>query len=75
MADMRLLIYGAGVIGSTYAVYFSKVGYDVSVYARGKRLEELETKGLCYPEKGKIRLQMHIMKQRIPQKQEKNCRL
>jgi 2-dehydropantoate 2-reductase len=52
---MRLLIYGAGVIGSTYAVYFSKAGHDVSVYARGKRLEELETKGLRYPEKGKIR--------------------
>jgi 2-dehydropantoate 2-reductase len=55
MADMRLLIYGAGVIGSIYAVYFSKAGYDVSVYARGKRLEELETKGLRYLEKSKIR--------------------
>jgi 2-dehydropantoate 2-reductase len=51
---MRLLIYGAGVIGSTYAVYFSKVGYDVSVYARGKRLEVLKTKGLRYLEKDKI---------------------
>jgi 2-dehydropantoate 2-reductase len=51
---VRLLIYGAGVIGSTYAVYFSKAGYDVSVYARGKRLEALQTKGLHYLEKNKI---------------------
>jgi 2-dehydropantoate 2-reductase len=51
---VRLLIYGAGVIGSTYAVYFSKAGYDVSVYARGKRLEALQTKGLHYLEKNEI---------------------
>ena len=36
---MRLLIYGAGVIGSLYAALFAEAGYDVSVYARGKRLE------------------------------------
>jgi 2-dehydropantoate 2-reductase len=51
---VRLLIYGAGVIGSTYAVYFSKAGYDVSVYARGKRLEVLQTKGLQYYVKNEI---------------------
>ncbi|MCD8036081.1 MAG: ketopantoate reductase family protein [Clostridiales bacterium] len=45
---MRILIYGAGVIGSLYAVLFSKVGYEVSVYARGRRLQELKTKGLLY---------------------------
>lgn len=38
---MRLLIYGAGVIGCWYAVLFSKVGYDTTIYARGKRLELL----------------------------------
>ena len=30
---MKILIYGAGVIGSLYAVYFSHAGYSVSVIA------------------------------------------
>jgi len=45
---MRILIYGAGVIGSLYAVLFSKAGYEVAAYARGRRLQELKTKGLLY---------------------------
>lgn len=35
---MKLLIYGAGVIGCLYAAAFSKAGYDTSVYARGNKL-------------------------------------
>lgn len=49
---MRILIYGAGVIGSTYAVYLSRTGCEVTVLARGHRLEELCQKGLLY-RKGK----------------------
>lgn len=45
---MRILIYGAGVIGSTYAVYLSRSGCEVTVLARGHRLEELFSKGLQY---------------------------
>lgn len=52
---MRLLIYGAGVIGSLYAALFGEAGYDVTVYARGRRLELLESKGLLYLQKGKIK--------------------
>ena len=51
---MRLLIYGAGVIGCWYAVLFSKAGYDTTVYARGKRLELLRKEGLRYEAKGKV---------------------
>ena len=51
---MRLLIYGAGVIGCWYAVLFSKAGYDTTIYARGKRLILLQKEGLCYELKGKI---------------------
>ena len=51
---MRLLIYGAGVIGCWYAVLFSKGGYDTTIYARGKRLILLQNEGLCYELKGKI---------------------
>lgn len=52
---MKLLIYGAGVIGSLYAALFGEAGYDVTVYARGRRLELLECKGLLYLQKGKIK--------------------
>lgn len=45
---MRVLIYGAGVIGSLYAAYLSQSGCEVSVYARGRRLAELNEKGLLY---------------------------
>lgn len=45
---MRILIYGAGVIGSIYAFYLSRSGCEVAVLARGHRLEELRQKGLLY---------------------------
>lgn len=51
---MRLLIYGAGVIGCWYAVLFSKAGYDTTIYARGERLELLRKEGLRYEVKGKV---------------------
>lgn len=31
---MRILIFGAGVIGSLYGALLAEAGYDVSVYAR-----------------------------------------
>ena len=52
---MRILIYGAGVIGSLYGALLAEAGYDVSVYARGLRLESLKRDGLQYKYKGKIR--------------------
>ena len=52
---MRILIFGAGVIGSLYGAMFAEAGYDVSVYARGRRLESLTQDGLLYKRKGKIR--------------------
>lgn len=45
---MRILIYGAGVIGSLYGVLLSRAGHEVWVYARGKRLESLKQNGLLY---------------------------
>jgi len=45
---MRLLIYGAGVIGSLYASLFGEAGFDATVYARGRRLESFSQKGLRY---------------------------
>ena len=48
---MRILIYGAGVIGSLYAALFAEAGYDTNIYARGKRLEALRNNGLQYKKK------------------------
>ena len=52
---MRILIYGAGVIGSLYAVLFAETGYDTSIYARCKRLEFLKKNGLLYKKNQNIR--------------------
>lgn len=51
---MKLLIYGAGVIGSLYAALFSEAGYDTTVYARGQRFTSLKKDGLLYEKNGKI---------------------
>lgn len=42
----KILIFGAGAIGSIFAAMISKCGYDVTILARGKRYEELQNKGL-----------------------------
>ncbi len=52
---MRILIYGAGVIGSLYAALFAESGIETGVYARGQRLENLRRNGLRYERNGAIR--------------------
>lgn len=43
---MKLLVYGAGVIGSYLAHVLCAAGHDVSILARGQRKEELTKNGL-----------------------------
>ena len=43
---MKVLVYGAGVLGSLYAARLKKSGHDVTVLARGKRFDEIEAHGL-----------------------------
>ena len=63
---MRILIYGAGVIGSTYAVYLSRSGCEVTVLARGHRLEALCQKGLLYRNgRAVLKAEVRIM-ERLP---------
>ena len=38
---MRLLIFGAGVLGTFYAVKLLACGHDVTVLARGRRAAQL----------------------------------
>lgn len=42
----KILIYGAGVIGSTYGGLLAKSGHNVTLLARNRRLAELREKGL-----------------------------
>lgn len=48
MSETKILIAGAGVIGSIYAVNLSKAGYAVTMLARSQRLSELQKKGLVF---------------------------
>ena len=52
---MRILIYGAGVIGSLYAVLLKEAGYDTTIYARGHRLDILQNQGLLYKKNNHIK--------------------
>ena len=51
---MRVLIYGAGVIGSLYAALLSETCVETAVYARGQRLKDLQLNGLRYEKNGVI---------------------
>lgn len=53
--QIRLLIIGAGVIGSVYALRFAQYGLDVTLMARGKRLDTLKRNGLLYNHNGTIK--------------------
>jgi ketopantoate reductase (EC 1.1.1.169) len=53
---MRILIYGAGVIGSLYGALLSEVDLNVTLYARGRRLETLRRSGLRYRTKDGVKL-------------------
>ncbi|MDR1640804.1 MAG: ketopantoate reductase family protein [Clostridiales bacterium] len=44
--QMKVLVYGAGVIGCFLAHTLCEAGQEVSILARGKRREELESSGL-----------------------------
>jgi len=43
---MKILVYGAGVIGSIYAARLHEAGCDVTLLARAKRYEDLKQNGI-----------------------------
>jgi 2-dehydropantoate 2-reductase len=47
---MKILIYGAGVLGSLYAARLCESGQDVTLLARGARLTELQANGIVLEE-------------------------
>ncbi len=50
---MRLLIFGAGVLGTFYAAKLQAVGHDVTVLARGRRAVQIRDHGLMVQERGR----------------------
>jgi 2-dehydropantoate 2-reductase len=44
--EMKVLVYGAGVLGSLYAARLKESGHDVTVLARGGRFDEIEARGI-----------------------------
>jgi 2-dehydropantoate 2-reductase len=56
----KILVFGAGVIGSLYAAKFALSGQNVTVLARNKRLQELEFKGLLISENGKNTISANV---------------
>ncbi|OBZ18482.1 ketopantoate reductase [Bacillus sp. FJAT-27264] len=58
----RILIFGAGVIGSMYAMKFIEAGFDVSLFAHSNRYKSLRENGLQYIEKGTVRsIQVNVI--------------
>lgn len=51
----RILIFGAGVIGSIYAMKFIEAGLDVTMFARSNRFKTLKENGLQYNQKGVVK--------------------
>ena len=43
---MKILVYGAGNIGSLYAAKLKDAGHDVTILARGARLHEIREHGI-----------------------------
>jgi 2-dehydropantoate 2-reductase len=46
LVPMKILVYGAGVLGTLYAARLQDSGQDVSLVARGRRLANLRQHGL-----------------------------
>lgn len=44
--QMRILVFGAGVIGTTYAWQLSEAGYDVSLFVRKQRMVRYSHSGI-----------------------------
>ncbi len=47
---MKILVYGAGNIGSLYAAKLRNAGNDITILARGQRLQEIREQGILLQE-------------------------
>lgn len=61
---MKILVFGAGVIGITYAWQLSEAGHDVALLVRPGRKQEIESKGIpisCLDKRGKQKMQINTV--------------
>lgn len=49
---MKILVFGAGVLGSLYAAKLQQSGQDVTILARGERLRQIRENGILLREEG-----------------------
>ena len=69
---MRILIYGAGVLGSVYGAHLREGGHDVTVLARGQRLDDIRKHGIVLEElhrKQRKESTVHVVKCLEPEDQ------
>jgi 2-dehydropantoate 2-reductase len=57
---VRILIFGAGVLGTFYGAKLSENGNDVTVLARGRRAEQVRADGLIIEERGHGKLRERV---------------
>ncbi len=50
--SLRILVFGAGALGTLYAAHLAESGHDVTLLARGRRLEETRESGLVLRPRG-----------------------
>ena len=67
---MKILVFGAGVIGSVYSVRLHNAGFDVTLLARNKRYEYLTKNGLSL--KNSFSGELSVTNIRLIQKLEKS---
>lgn len=44
--SQKILVFGAGVLGSLYSAYLHEAGFDVRLLARGRRLQDIYSQGV-----------------------------
>jgi 2-dehydropantoate 2-reductase len=67
---MRILVFGAGVIGSVYAAKLIEAGNEVTFLARGRRLTDLQNQGLVVVDahtENRTKLQMPALNELRPE--------
>ena len=57
MEQKRILIYGAGVIGSVLAGRLARIRHNVTILARGKRLSEIRERGVLIQRNNQVKPQ------------------
>jgi 2-dehydropantoate 2-reductase len=70
MDAMRILVYGAGPLGSLFAARLKQAGHDVSLLARGRRLADLREHGVVLQDVitgGQTVIQVPVVEELCPQ--------